>query len=287
MAEYGKVYKKIWNNERFRQLSEKAKYLFLYLITSPHTNTLGLFRLPLSYISSDVDWQTKTVLKYLGELKSASFLLWDTKSCLVCIPSWLEHNPIISENHLKKCLAELSEIPKNPVFMLKLKEMTDSHTDEYAKIISMEIEKSYLSFSDSHTNSEEEAVTEAVTEAILPKASFGHKEAIAYFSQTYQNKLGIPYNFKGGKDGKHIKSLLATFGLDGLKALIDQLFDTKDEFVQNKAGQDIGVLYACANKLARQLVAKQKGLDKYSPATITTLQNIARIYAERERKANS
>lgn len=264
MAEYGKVYKKIWNNGRFQKLSEKAKFLYLYMITSPHCSVFGLFRLPIGYISGDLSWQPKTVLRYLRELQSASFLLWEQKSCLVIISSWLDHNPITSENQLKKGLAELSEIPKNLDFLSKLKEMARIHKCEYHKIIVKEIEESYLSSSLNHSYSEAEAVTG--TEYILPENSGNfkrvykknkrqptkkdtgvgsgnispngdspisdNKKIIQYHAEKYKEEYEEEPHIVWGRDSASAKRLLDQHSLEQIKKKIDALFKSSDDWVK-------------------------------------------------------
>jgi len=78
-----------------------------------------------------------------------------------------------------------------------------------------------------------------------------HQKVIDYYCQSYEKHFEIPYTFKGGKDGDHIKQLLKTWKLPRLVKIIDQLFRTHDEFVE-KAGRTIGVLYSCIDKLAQE-----------------------------------
>lgn len=278
MAEYGKVYKKIWNNGKFQALSEKAKYLFLYIITSPHSTVFGLFRLPIGYISGDLSWQPKTVLKYLGELQKSSFLLWEQKSFLVVIPSWLEHNPIKTENQLKKGLAELSEIPKNLDFLIKLKEMAQIHTNEYHKIIVKEIEESYLSSSLNHSYSE--AVTEA--EAISPENSGNpmkdskkkkastkatkdnrpslHSEIVAHFDQKYQDRYHREYPFDKNKgDFGIIKDIAEKYSRSDAIAAVDQLFE--DDWYDTQ-GRTIKILRADMDKLLQKSALKERRANR-------------------------
>ena len=44
MGKYRKVDPKIWNDEKFRELSDSAKLLFLFLLTHPHMTPLGAMR---------------------------------------------------------------------------------------------------------------------------------------------------------------------------------------------------------------------------------------------------
>jgi hypothetical protein len=54
MRSYGSVHTKFWINSDVQLLSPNAKLLALYLLTSPHTNMLGCFRLPIGYVVEDL-----------------------------------------------------------------------------------------------------------------------------------------------------------------------------------------------------------------------------------------
>lgn len=120
MAEYAKVYKKLWNNKRFRGLSEDGRALWQYIITCPHLNSIGYFILPLSYITDDLQWLPERLPKPFEELltipsgpDATGWIKYDETGRTLLIPSWFEHNPVDNPNTFKKCLAELSEIPKS------------------------------------------------------------------------------------------------------------------------------------------------------------------------------
>jgi hypothetical protein len=86
-------------------------------------------------------------------------------------------------------------------------------------------------------------------QTILSKGTFDHKEAIDYFCQKYQEKTKEKYIFDGGKDGKIVKGLLKSVGLEKFKILVDRMFETDDPFIKDRAGYSISILKACANKL--------------------------------------
>ncbi len=56
MTEYSKVQNRIWNSKTFLQLNEDSKFLWLYLLTCPHGNIVGLFVLKPGYAQEDLGW---------------------------------------------------------------------------------------------------------------------------------------------------------------------------------------------------------------------------------------
>lgn len=121
MAEYGKVFKKIWNNNKFRNLSDDGKLLWFYIITSPHLTLIGMYVIDKYYISGDIKWLPERLDKPFRELLGDGFIKYDDSSRTLLIPSWFEHNKIGNENQLIKALAELSELP-NTILLNDLKD---------------------------------------------------------------------------------------------------------------------------------------------------------------------
>jgi hypothetical protein len=54
MDRYSNVHTRMWYAKDFKELDDEEKLLFIYLITSPHSNSAGYYRLPLGYVSSDL-----------------------------------------------------------------------------------------------------------------------------------------------------------------------------------------------------------------------------------------
>lgn len=163
MAEYAKLYKKAWTNPRLRGWSDDEKLLWLYLLSSPHSNCIGFYVLPKSYIAEDLNWTQRHLEKPLAALSDKGFVAYDDSSRTVLIPSWFEHNKIANDNHCKKAAAELSEIPFSPLieaFAQVVKRLPDG------------LHKRLLDgLPERYGNQEEEEEEETVTEEEPRKAS--------------------------------------------------------------------------------------------------------------------
>ncbi|MBF0422064.1 MAG: hypothetical protein HQL73_03635 [Magnetococcales bacterium] len=70
MRTFRQVYTSFWTSESVRVLSMEARHLALYLLTGPHTNMIGAFRIPILYICDDLDLPEKIIRSALGELAS-------------------------------------------------------------------------------------------------------------------------------------------------------------------------------------------------------------------------
>jgi len=98
MRKYGSVHTKFWTHSSIQQISDQAKLLAMYLLSSSHTNMLGCFRVPVGYIAEDLKWSFETVLKAFDELSDINYLTYDAKHSWVFIHSFLKYNPIVNPN---------------------------------------------------------------------------------------------------------------------------------------------------------------------------------------------
>lgn len=112
MRDYGSVHTCFWSNPDIQALSDQAKLLALYLLTGPHTNMLGCFRLPTGYVAEDLNWNSETVSKRFAELFQKSFITRDETSGWILIPRFLEWNPIENPNQAKSLRKLFDQVPE-------------------------------------------------------------------------------------------------------------------------------------------------------------------------------
>jgi hypothetical protein len=68
MRDYGKVHTTFWSSGSVRAMNEDGRTLALYLLTSPHSNIAGVFRLPDGYVCEDLGWSAERVAEGFAEL---------------------------------------------------------------------------------------------------------------------------------------------------------------------------------------------------------------------------
>lgn len=79
---YRRVHTTLWSDGFFLELPNSAKYLFLYLLTGPRTNLLGLYEISLKAIARDTDLTDEQVagglslLEKTGEVRYLSGWVW-------------------------------------------------------------------------------------------------------------------------------------------------------------------------------------------------------------------
>lgn len=112
--DYGRVHTAFWNSQAIRSLSDRGKLLANYLLTGPHTNSIGAYLLPDAYIGDDLGWDGKTVTAAIKELTGAGFCerFADGRHIVIC--KFLEWNPIENPNVGKAAVRQVEQLPVDP-----------------------------------------------------------------------------------------------------------------------------------------------------------------------------
>jgi hypothetical protein len=115
MRDYGQVQCAWWGHPDTAALSNEAKLLFLYLLTGPHSNGLGCYRLPPAYIQADLGWALDKVSSALAQLESeqANICLLCRDTNYILMPNYLKWNAIANPKVAAARVREAREVPKN------------------------------------------------------------------------------------------------------------------------------------------------------------------------------
>lgn len=115
MREFGKVSPTVWSSRKFTRLpDDSSKLLFLYCLTAPHSNSVGLYKLPIGYICEDLGWTTERCRKGIETLSKGLLIRYDEGEKTVWIEQWFRFNPPSNANHGLKCVRDLEALaPSN------------------------------------------------------------------------------------------------------------------------------------------------------------------------------
>lgn len=94
MREYGQIQSSYWQTASEEVWSDDAKIIGAYLLTGPHTNGLGCFRLPAAYIADDFGWSMKRIEATFKELSRHEFC--ERYGAVILIPKFLRWNKIVN-----------------------------------------------------------------------------------------------------------------------------------------------------------------------------------------------
>src|SRR5260370_37234774 len=91
---YGRISTRFWMSPDVCKLSRDAKLLAAYLLTGPHTNMIGCFRLPLAYVANDLDFSSEFAKVAIAELEGVNFCKYDSAYSWILLPKFLKFNTI-------------------------------------------------------------------------------------------------------------------------------------------------------------------------------------------------
>ena len=134
-SRYEAINTKIWRSRDFLKLSEKARMLFLYILTSPHGNMGGFYYLPLGYISTDLGLDYDEIESLIKELEDGDLIQYDCDSSVVIIKKYLKHNPIENENQAKGLRKKLLELPDTDLIEVFIDLVIDYCKNKYINLI--------------------------------------------------------------------------------------------------------------------------------------------------------
>lgn len=92
MAKYRKIDVRIWNDIKFKALSDDGKLLFMLVMTHPGMTMVGAMRSHAASLSVELGWSFERLSKGLGELLSNGMLKYDETSFLIWLPNFLRYN---------------------------------------------------------------------------------------------------------------------------------------------------------------------------------------------------
>jgi hypothetical protein len=121
MREYAKVSPQFWIGEtgkEIRAMGPEAQVMALYLLTSPHSNRLGLYYVPLPLLCHETGLPLEGALKALRSLSEVGFCTFDAASEWVWIPEMAKFQIGVAldphDNNVRGLAKEYAKLPNNP-----------------------------------------------------------------------------------------------------------------------------------------------------------------------------
>lgn len=94
MLTYTKVYgKNLWDGQIGRVMhgSAEVQALVLYLLTNRHSRPIGIYRLPLGYITADTGLAEETIVKAMNVVEDAGFAVYDSDTLEIFVVKSAHH----------------------------------------------------------------------------------------------------------------------------------------------------------------------------------------------------
>src|SRR5262245_52093760 len=112
MARYRKLDPRIWNDVKFRALSDDAKFVFLLLLAHPHMTALGAMRATLAGLAAELGWIERRFRRTFGEILRQGMVRHDAQAALVWLPNFLKYNAPENPNVVRSWQASLDLLPE-------------------------------------------------------------------------------------------------------------------------------------------------------------------------------
>lgn len=112
MARYRKVDPRIWNDAKFRNLSDNGKLAFFFLLTHPSMTAIGAMRSSIPGLAAEIGWKEEAFREAFLEMSSKGMVLADEKACVMWLPNFIKYNRPESPNVIKAWVSALEMIPE-------------------------------------------------------------------------------------------------------------------------------------------------------------------------------
>lgn len=97
---YAKLSTSLWGSRKYRKLATvQPKFMYVYLHSSPHVNSIGCYRLPIGYIAADLGWSIEQINEALLELAAVELIEWNQDEQIVRIIDFIRHDPPTNVKH--------------------------------------------------------------------------------------------------------------------------------------------------------------------------------------------
>ena len=130
----------LWNDAKFNKLSNESRFMFMYLVTCPHRNMIGLYSLPKIYIQYSMHLSEDAIDKSLKELKDNGFATYDDEAETVLVNNFIKHNPLDNPNMVKGAVKSIRTIPKTQL-IFKLIDILKVGNTKYSEDMINHIQK--------------------------------------------------------------------------------------------------------------------------------------------------
>jgi hypothetical protein len=94
-------------------MSAGAQRLFLYLLTCPHSNLIGLYILKNGYIMEDLDLSPQALKSLLKEVTDSGMVKRCDSNNIIFIPNYLKFNALTNPNQVTAAKGIVESMPKS------------------------------------------------------------------------------------------------------------------------------------------------------------------------------
>lgn len=109
---YRKISVRIWADSKFRELSQTAKLVWFFILTSPNMGGIGAMRATIPGMAAEMGITEKAFKDAFKEITEQNLARLDDKAGLLVVPNFLKHNSPENPNVVKGWMAKIDELPE-------------------------------------------------------------------------------------------------------------------------------------------------------------------------------
>lgn len=133
MIKFFTVSPAIWN-KRTLDLGRDTALAYCYVLTTPHRLSEGLFRLPKTYMATDLNYSLEEVEQCLKALESEGLIAYDDDAEVLFDPQALVVNPPNGDKRIQGTIKKLRQVPRTRL-LRELWKSAFAHCEDLARAI--------------------------------------------------------------------------------------------------------------------------------------------------------
>jgi hypothetical protein len=252
MARYRKIDPRIWNDEKFRALSDSGKLAFLFILTHPSMTSIGAMRGTTAGLAAELEWGVEAFAKAFGEACAKDMIEADAKASFIGVPNFVKYNPPESPNVIKAWADALDLVPECDLrnrHILRLEQvvkgLTEGFREAFTKAFAKTLAKTMPNQEQEQEQEQEQDLYSSAAQKTADAKNTGkaspkpltngtlHKWFIGEFCDRWQKRHGakFPFEVKAKQNGEHVKTIIQAVDANqvALVGVLDRYF--ADEWV--------------------------------------------------------
>lgn len=162
---YVKVATRFWTDEKIINMDPETKVLYLYCLSSPHSNMAGFYRLPKAYIQADLGLTKEQLDKGFNKLLDRGLIKYCERTSIILITNYFKYNTIQNKNQAKGAASRTSELPKNSLVEDYIKAVK-AYAGNYKEVLMKGLPKEFIQgFGNTDSDTESDTDTESESES--------------------------------------------------------------------------------------------------------------------------
>ena len=136
MPRYRKIDVRIWNDRKFRELSDHGKLAFFLVLTHQDITPFGMLRARPVALAYELGWQPDAMSDAMSEVCRMGMVMMDEMAGLMVVPNFLKYNPPNGPNSLAswgELIEMMPECPLRDAHLCHVKAYLDNVSDGMKK----------------------------------------------------------------------------------------------------------------------------------------------------------